>query len=347
MDCTTSVRQIDDFMIMLIHHNSDLVEKALNNRLMALPNSKSLYSTFMTCLRTDLAFVRKVFPQHRFSPYYELYEQRMGDRLKILALIHDADADGLNKVVATLRRAARADAFRKQIDKHERAARKNGNSVRRYIRALFDRYSRLRVIRLDLTYQRKYVETAYRLLKEDSAPPDPVTATEVAQHRDAFLEHIRKSYPSLVGYIWKIEHGVYKSFHMHWIIFLNGHEVMQDRTIAQAMGNHWATHITNERGSYWNVNAQKGNYERLGMLGIGEVNWDDEDKRRALERVALYLAKVDYFIRLKAPSLGRIFGKGVAPKYGHSRLGRPRSRSVSEHHTRRSNHRDVATSEQS
>lgn len=132
----------------------------------------------------------------------------------------------------------------------------------------------------------------------------------------------------MVGYIWKIEHGVYKLFHMHWIVFLDGHEVLKDELIGRAMGDHWRDVITGSRGSYWNVNAVKDGYRKRGLLGIGEINWFDNAKRETLERVALYLAKCDYFVRLEAPGLDRIFGKGGMPKPRQTNTGRPRGRKV-------------------
>lgn len=325
MDCTSQIRQIDKFVIAVSRYKGDLVEKGTGGRLQIPARGKLIYANFLACLRLNLGLIRDVFPKHRFSPYYELYERHCGDRARVWGLIHHEDAEALNGVLSALRREARANSFRAVVDNHERAARKNAVGAIRYVRALFDRYSRLRVIRLDLTYQRPHADTSLLLLK-GCAPTDPVSPAEVVQHREAFLKYLREAYPALVGYIWKIEHGVYKSFHMHWIIVLNGHEAMQDEVMAKAMGDHWRVAITSGRGSYWNVNRQKSEYEKRGLLGIGEINWYQEDRRAALERIVRYLAKVDYFIRVVAPEIDRVFGRGGMPKPGNSRVGRPRGR---------------------
>lgn len=331
MDCVAEVRQIDKFVITLIRHKGPLVAKSINGRLDILTDCENLYANFLACLRLNLGFIRAVFPKHRFSPYVELYERHMGDRQKIWGVIHHGDANGLNGLVAALREEARKSGFRKAIDNHERAARKNADSVRRYVRSMFDRYSRLRVIRLDLTYQRKYVDTVRLVMKAEAGQPvdDPVSAEDIVKHRDMFLKYLREAYPALVGYVWKIEHGVYKSFHLHWIIFLNGHDAMQDEVMGKAMGEHWQNVITGRRGSYWNVNGHKDEYKKQGLLGIGEINWYETDRRAALEKVALYLAKVDYFIRVEAPEIDRIFGKGSTPKRTNGGSGRPRGSATS------------------
>lgn len=324
LDRVFEVRQIDRFAIDLLRHRGDLVTIGLDSELYPTKGADALYDQLKRCLKYELSAIRAVFPQHGFSPYFGLFEKHFGDRQKIRELIFRGKGHDLNRIIHSLRWEARKDAFKKVVDNHARAARKNGHSVLLYLRALFETHSRMRIVRLDLTYQRPYESTSLGLSTGRNRLDDPVTAEDVVRHREQFLTYLRTKFPSMVGYIWKIEHGVYKSFHMHWIICLNGHEVVKDELIGRAMGDHWRDVITSGRGSYWNVNAVKDGYRKRGLLGIGEINWFDDVKRAALERVALYLAKCDYFVRLEAPGLDRIFGKGGMPKARQTNTGRPR-----------------------
>jgi hypothetical protein len=331
MDRVSDVRTIDEFMISMATYGRDLVIKIVKGRLKVAREDMELYAAFLRSLHIDLGLLRQVFPRGRLSPYFELYTRHLGSRHRIQSMLDHGNVDGLNTILKALRGEARTREFRTVIDKHRRASRKNGDSAIRYVRALFECYSRLLVIRLDLTYQGEYVKVTRRLLmnqwaKGNGPVKDPIAPEDVLVHRGEFLLYLRKTYPSLVGYIWKIEHGVYKSFHAHWVIFLNGHESMRDEVIGRMMGEHWRQVITCERGSYWNVNSQKNKneYEKRDLLGVGEINWYDTAAREKLERVVLYLAKVDYFVRLEAPGFVRIFGRGEIPKRTKKQVGRPR-----------------------
>jgi hypothetical protein len=324
LDRVNEVRHIDRFVIDLLRHKGDVVVIGLDSKLYPAKGADVLYEQLQRYLKYDLDAIRAVFPKHGFSPYFDLFAQHFGDRQHVWGLILRNNGHDLNRIIHSLRWEARKDGFKKMVDNHARAARKNGHSVLRYLRALFETYSRLLVVRLDLTYQRPYVATSLGLSTGRYSLADPVTVEDVVHHREQFLDYLRAEYPAMVGYVWKIEHGVYKSFHMHWLIFLDGHEVVKDELISRAMGDHWRDVITGGRGSYWNVNAVKDGYRKRGLLGIGEINWFDNAKREALERVALYLAKCDYFVRLEAPGLDRIFGKGGMPKPRQTNTGRPR-----------------------
>jgi hypothetical protein len=327
LDRVSEVRHIDRFVIDLLRHKADLVVTGLDGKLYPAKGADVLFGQLERYLKYDLNAIRTAFPKHGFTPYFDLFARYFGDRQQIWGLILRHDGRELNRIVHALRWDASKGAFKKTVDNHARGARKNGHSVLRYVRALFEAYSRLRPIRLDLTYQRPYVSTSLGL-STGRRLEDPVTPEDVVRHREQFLDYLRENYPAMVGYVWKIEHGVYKSFHMHWIIFLDGHEVVKDELMGHAMGDHWRDVITGGRGSYWNVNAVKDGYRKRGLLGIGEINWFDNAKREALERVALYLAKCDYFVRLEAPGLDRIFGKGGMPKPRQTNTGRPRGRKV-------------------
>jgi hypothetical protein len=108
-------------------------------------------------------------------------------------MIFHGNGHDLNRLIHSLRWQARKESFKKVVDNHARAARKNGQSVLRYLRALFETYSRLRAVRLDLTYQRPYVATSLGLSTGRYSLEEPVTVEDVVRHREQFLDYLRES----------------------------------------------------------------------------------------------------------------------------------------------------------
>lgn len=285
--------------------------------------TNKLGERFLACLKLKINEIRTEFPLHRFNPYVELF-LRVLDQRNLLVYMddfayikcHEAArlADVLNGVIHDIRVEGNSTSFKKKVNAFKRSPNKNYRALLRYIQALFDLYSRLLVIRIDLGY-----------LKPAQWPAltsSLVTAGEVKQHwrkmQRALKEKLLKD--SLAGFAYKIEYGLQKGFHIHALLMLDGAKVREDVTIAKLVGEHWRDKITENKGLYYNCNAFKGSYKDCG---IGMISHDQADARYGLEKAAMYLTKVDYYIAMAAPELGKVFGKGAMPKK-KSRLGRPR-----------------------
>lgn len=187
---------------------------------------------------------------------------------------------------------------------------RNYNSAVKYVDALFDRYSKLQVLRVDLSYKKEYA--------------DKLTVEDVKQDLQHLLNN-RRSKPSLfaecVGHMWKIEATPDKGPHLHCALFYDGSRIEKDAHLASKVGDYWKNTITDGRGIAFNCNAKKAEYEKCG---IGKISHTDEAKRNTLITDVLpYLVKEDQSFDCIKSGNDRCFGKGVVPAR-KSNAGRPR-----------------------
>lgn len=273
-----------------------------------------LGNRFLDCLGYDIRGIEDGFSKHKLSPYVSLLSKHLSGRgypARSSLSVHNVAE--FNRWVEEIREEIRQAGFGKAIDNQLRSMRKNAASLLGYLSALRELYARLLVVRLDLGY--------LRVFRKDGPEIDPVT---VKDHWEKLYWYLNKNFPSLVGFVWKLEYGVFKSYHYHVILFFDGNEVREDVTLGERIGEEWKRNITGGSGSYWNCNARKEQFERMGRLGIGDIRHDDADSWANLERAALYLVKVDWYVRLNAPGVGRTFGRGALPAPRKDRRGRPR-----------------------
>jgi len=277
------------------------------------------------------------FPNSKFSPYVNLYLKTKVEYRKF----HDID------FVIALRKGLLSDAFKKEIAQQRKYASEYKNEVKKYINGLFEYRSRLLVIRIDLTYRKGLLVTSenqngfYKKITNEnkSNMHKPFVkrieklkflkdwSLKVQKHRDDLIKHLKKQYSKgFIGYMWKLEYTQIKQFHYHMMFFLDGSEHREDITIAQAIGELWSNEITNGEGLYWNCNAKKEKYKKLG---IGMISHHEQALRDNVITTALYLVKKDYLIRsVMFNSKNRAFGKGKIPEKsqsGRPRKGKPKS----------------------
>jgi hypothetical protein len=126
----------------------------------------------------------------------------------------------------------------------------------------------------------------------------------------------------LVGYAWKTEHGIEKSYHHHFMLLFDGQRVREDITIGEYVGQYWRDVITKNRGYFYSCNRKKSNYK---TLGVGMICHSDEVMKEGMEIAALYLTKADGYAKLVTPDKSRTFGKGTLVNAGQSGRGRPRN----------------------
>ena len=189
-----------------------------------------------------------------------------------------------------------------------KGARKNTVSLRKYVDGLFQRYSRLLVLRVDLSYKREF--------------RDSLSIDEILKHKDALLKNRRKVAlaATWVGYACRLEYAPETGFHFHLLVFKNGADFRSDVFHAGLILDEWQR-ITGDRGRGFNCNmkAKDGGYR---FCGIGVVNHDDKEKRQYLHKAVAYLTKSDLVAKLTLEKR-RTFFKGTLPKKVTAR-GRPR-----------------------
>ncbi|PTU78387.1 hypothetical protein DBO86_14525 [Pseudomonas indoloxydans] len=220
--------------------------------------------------------------------------------------------DMLNAVVVDMRQEASCKEFKETIRRFSKAANKRVVSLNTYIDALFSKYSRMVVIRLDLSYEIGYFRGG-RSLKDGLVE---AKADWVKLQRDI---HTGVPVDGMLGFACKLEYAHLTGFHFHLLLFYDGSLHCQDITLARSVGEHWHRVVTEGRGRYDNCNARK-----YPKPGVGVISHRGTTLRQNLKGiVAEYLAKVDY---LKQPSseCGRVFFRGNMPKARGCKRGRPR-----------------------
>lgn len=267
-------------------------------------------------LKMNVSQDKRLRSLYTFEPYIALMVKQVeafGLTYSLLRAVHrdSEDIDGLvqklNSCVDSIRQEARSKSFLGKLKNYQRSSNKNYKELTSYVDALFERYSRLLVVRVDLSYQKQHAQT---------------TQAEAKGDREHLLQNTRsnKLFDDMVGYIWKLEHGAEKGFHYHMIFFFDGSKVRQDITKALLIGQYWTNVVTKGRGLYYNCNADKSRYK---SCGIGMVHNADSLMRDSLTRLAVpYLTKTDLYMKLQ--TTGRGMGKMERPRQKDPR-GRPRT----------------------
>jgi hypothetical protein len=209
-----------------------------------------------------------------------------------------------NDFLHFIRTEASTPEFRKRMGRMNENYINNYSSAVEYIDALFEHCcSKLLVLRIDLAYRHDVAKH--------------ITAEQAKADLEHFLNNRRgnhKLFKHWAGYIRKLEWGPEKGLHFHLIVFYKGSKRCQDIYLAKALGEYWKK-ITDNRGIYWNCNANKDDYWRLG---IGMVNINDVGKRKVLtEDVVSYLVKSEQSLRAKKLGEGKCFARGIMPKLNH------------------------------
>lgn len=222
---------------------------------------------------------------------------------------NESFADELNSFLYRFLEITETDfRFKKQLLNLSRITTRNTESMQNYIDGLFNRFSRLLVVRVDFHYR----ETLC----------DGLTLERVIDDRESFLRAAKRQYLSLEGLCWKLEYGKDRTFHYHMLFFFNGADVRQDVTLGRQLGELWLS-TTKGEGTYFNCNADKLKYLQCYL---GQINYFDHEKRVALLQ-ANYLTKTDEnIIAVQLDGKCRIYGRMELPART-SAAGRPRCHS--------------------
>ena len=263
--------------------------------------------------------VEKYYPIHDFTPYvkafFECVQEYADAYYSFRRLQRDPTEmmESLSSVIERIRSAVRGGAFKANINMHRRLSNKNYKSLLTYIDAIFEGCSRVLVLRVDLGYSKSIVHRDFR---------EGLQFETVKTQREKLLKLLRRKLPSktLLGHAWKLEFGLSKGFHYHCMFFLDGSKVREDVSWARAVGELWER-TTEGQGVYYNCNRAKSNYR---ACGIGMVEHSDREKRKNLQKAAIYLTKVEYYMRIATEGRARTFGRGEMHKRAVKKRGRPR-----------------------
>lgn len=184
-------------------------------------------------------------------------------------------------------------------------------STATYIDDLFDVYSKMQFIRLDLSYTKEHAREA--------------SLEEINQDLTHLLNN-RRTKPSIfenmVGYIAKREYTEDKGPHIHTLFIYDGQKISKDAYKGDQIGAYWKNEITEGKGIFHNCNREKGKYAECAL---GMIDHTDEAKRTLLKEKAIaYLCKDEQSVDpIKQSGSERSFTRGIAPRK-KSNAGRPR-----------------------
>lgn len=297
-----------------------------------------LASDFFTKVPDYLEVVKCLPPENHYSEHVEAFiacakEMGLLGQTLVWRDVWDAPsltypqfggisaADLFNLLVAKLRDRCLSEHTKARGRKRRSEAVERAKEYASYVDALFRRYARLVVLRIDLEYR-----------KEVRSQISIVDAMADLNH---FFNNQRNNshFNGKVGFIVKLEYGVQKGLHFHVILFFDGaiRDGRKDVHLVEEIGEYWTKVITKGRGAYWNINANKLNYERLGLRGIGVINaWETNLVANLKHRVVGYLCKSTQYVKLKLQAeqqSGRTIKtirRGKFPVEPPKKLGRPR-----------------------
>lgn len=145
--------------------------------------------------------------------------------------------------------------------------------LRRHQDQLFERYSKLLMLRVDFSY----------LLDSDSHGQGDIHST-VADI--TLLIQRSGDINGLVGYAWVLEQTEQHGFHIHAAFYLNGQKHRQVWTVFEALRDTWK-YVTWEEGHTHRCEPK----EHYCVRGEWVTSYDDARGRRGMQYILSYLSK--------------------------------------------------------
>lgn len=197
----------------------------------------------------------------------------------------------------------------KRLCNLRRDVARNTQAYRHYINDLFDIHAKLLFVRVDIHYAQ-------------SISAD-ISLEEAITDRETYLRHVKREFPHLIGFIWRMEYGKGRGYHHHLMFIFNGAKLRNDIRLGMQLGKLWQS-LSRQPRTYFNCNACRNKYQRWETDAIGTVTYDDTRKRQCLQDYALsYLLEHDEQIlammQVRRKSIGRMQlpirrGRGGRPR---------------------------------
>lgn len=286
--------------------------KALNRKSAQIAENGLGQNFLNTLLTLDFDELRGYFPKHVFNPMLDrmilmieerdLVEKARSPSWRIDSVAEQTFVASLNEFADAYREEVNGNAFKVVLKNYLRKSRKNERQLRDHIDDVFAASPKVMVIRIDASYKEHH-RSIHGHEKE-------LTLAQVRDHRKKLLKLVNIRFEdSLITYAWKLEFGLMKGYHHHFLFFLDGTKVRQDVVIGKIIGDIWENVATEGLGMYHNCNGKKENYKDLcvGVFGRGDI----EPILTLKDVVATYMSKVDFFMKFDSSTNFRSFGKGV------------------------------------
>ncbi|WP_374411192.1 hypothetical protein [Hydrogenophaga sp.] len=221
-------------------------------------------------------------------------------------------ADLFNKLIDRIRMIHSSSRYRKKQHNFNKHLLKRTARVLTWEQDLFKWRSRHLILFLTLSYKAEYRSN--------------VTVEQIQDDLFRLLNNRRHNalLNGINAYCWKIEEGGKVGLHVHLVMAYKTTS-NRDINIADQIGQHWESVITNGIGQFNNENSHRGSHWRqeLGM-STGQINHNDEVQRNGLRKLLEYLAKADQYLKHKTTAKTRTFQLSQIPE--KSQRGRPRGK---------------------
>lgn len=155
----------------------------------------------------------------------------------------------------------------------------NYQSLLGLIDSLFEKYSKVMVVRVDLSYRKDSMEGVepHYIKQQVSA-----MLTNNSRH-NALFEH-------LITYAWCLEYGTERQWHAHLFLFFNGQKVCRDIYYSLEICKYWVNVMAQGTGTGFSCNAKQDQYI---VNSLGMINRNDTNKIQALKEASKYICKLD------------------------------------------------------
>jgi len=252
--------------------------------------------------------------QEQFNPdlRYSAYNEAMIELM--LDLEQKVESDIIDSsILAELSFNDVQSIFDKYEKRHQREVQRfkqdelrNRSKALEYTEMLLEHYSKLTIIRVDLSYR----QDKRTFIDISDFRKDIRRLLDRLQDRD-------RHFNDLQGYIYALEQGTEKGYHAHFMLFYDGNKVQADRYVADCIIDTWKK-ITHETGIGYNCNTteNRDSYKATGNDALGRLNRGDEDKRANVLQIVRYFtepAKTEQYLRIRVKNM-QTFGHGKFDK---------------------------------
>lgn len=285
---------------------------------------KPLGHSLINFITTTIEGLDTAYKNHKLSPALEATIEickgfKPETHPEELKFVFDDDIEKVvseyNLLALRMREVVRSKGIGEKVKSFRRNATRNYNQLMRVMQACHERCHRILLIRLDWSENRKDPLSPIEKISESEFDELAVRQGEARKKMVKYLKFKFKS--NLLFYAWKIEWGVQKGFHIHWLIGLNGTKYNDRINVPYHIAKGWDQMIFSGNSHTHNINAMPGN-ERAGLRVL---HYSDSQAGSAFGLFADYLTKVDYNLKLRLPMGMRSFGCSKLPFHQTAKKG--------------------------
>ncbi len=201
-----------------------------------------------------------------------------------------------------------------EIQDYRRQEVKNTESLREYLRDLFNHYARLLVVRVDLKYNKSV--------------RDQISFELFSQHMEILRNRISNKdgcFKGVEGFAWALEQGAdLGGYHCHLLLLYQGANHQDGFRLGKMVEAKWqeitqgeikSQENTKKIGKAFIVNDARylQKFEANNTIGVGMVYRNDPHSVHCAIATALYLTrpeKLDQYLRVKLSESQKTFGTG-------------------------------------